>query len=464
MRHRTSRRAFVQASVGAGISCFAAPHLVVEGASPSESLNLGIIGSGGRGRANLQGVLADPGVNIVALCDINDEILGQTAQWLESGESSAGKKSQEGGKKASSVAGGPARGKHKPKAYRDWRKLLEQKDVDAVIISTPDHHHALAAVAAMKAGKHVYCEKPLAHSVYEARRVRETYLSSKLATQMGTQIHADDNYRRVVELIQSGAIGPVREVHVWCGRTGLAQGTTRPEAVESCPKYIDWDLWLGPAQERPYHKSYFGGCMVWEQRWDFGNGCLGDMGSHLIDLPFWALGLRQPLSVEAEGAYQSDETYPQWLTARWEHPVTAARPGLKLCWYDGGKRPPNVAGHDLSQWDIGVLFVGDEGQLLADYGRRYLLPEEKFKNVRPPKETIPPSLGHYREWLHACRTGAPTLCNFDYSGMLVEHNLLAIAAFRVGKRLVWDAESMKAVGCPEADRYLRRTYRPGWTI
>ncbi|MCR4413460.1 MAG: Gfo/Idh/MocA family oxidoreductase [Thermoguttaceae bacterium] len=431
--NRFHRRAFLRNSAFAGIGFWTiASNTPAESRSPNEKLNIGIIGAGGRGAANASGVATE---NIVALCDTNDQNLGKAAERF-------------------------------PKAsrYQDWRKLLEQKNVDAVVISTPDHHHALAGVAAMKLGKHVYCEKPLAHSVHEARRMRETYLEKKVATQMGTQIHAENNYRRVVELIQSGAIGPVREVHVWCTRVGFAPGTTRPKDTPPCPPHLHWDLWLGPAPERPYHPSYLGGCTVWEQWWDFGNGCLGDMGSHLIDLPFWALKLRQPLSAEAEGSHHSDECYPQWLIARWEHPATDDHPALRLTWYDGGKKPPSPSGFDLKGWGIGVLFVGDKGQLVADYGRLHLLPAEKFKDFQPPPQTIPPSLGHYKEWLHGCKTGAPTLCNFDYSGTLIEHNLLGTVAFRVGKKIQWDASAMKAVGCPEADRFIRREYRKGWEI
>lgn len=456
MSQRTSRRQFLKgtalAGAGFGVASTAsaaeekkrrkkkdtasAPKKEVP---PSEKLNIGVIGAGGRGRADTEGVLGDPGVNIVAICDINDNVLNDTGKWLES------------------------RG-HKPKTYTDWRKLLEQKDIDAVIVGTPDHHHALASVAAMKRGKHVYCEKPLAHSVHEARVVRETYNKAKVATQMGTQIHAEENYRRVVELVQSGAIGAVKEVHVWCDRVGFNPGTTRPTETPEVPKHLNWDLWLGPAPERPYHPSYFGGCTVWEQWWDFGNGCLGDMGSHLIDLPFWALKLRQPTSVEAQGANRSDETYPQWFIARWEHPATNERPGLTLTWYDGKKFPPSPPGIDLTKWGIGVLFIGEKGQLVADYGRKVLLPEDKYKDFKAPEPTIPKSLGHYNEWLQACKTGAPTLCNFDYSGMLIEHNLLAAVAWRVGKKLTWEPETMKAVGCPEADPFIRRQYRPGWEI
>ena len=310
MNIRATRRQFLKNSTFAGIGFWiVAQDAPAQSRSPNEKLNIGIIGAGGRGRDNTGGV---QGENIVALCDVNQKALDAAAARFPSA-----------------------------KKYSDWRKALDQKDIDAVVVSTPDHHHALASVAAMKRGKHVYCEKPVAHSVYEARAVRQTRNKMKVATQMGTQIHADENYRRVVELIQSGAIGPVREAHVWCDRKGYPAGTTRPKDQPPVPNGIDWDVWLGPAPNRPYHPSYFGGCMVWEQWWDFGNGCIGDMGSHLIDLPFWALKLRQPLSVEAEGAFRSDEIYPQWLVVRWEHPATKDHPALALTWHDGGKKPPS---------------------------------------------------------------------------------------------------------------------------
>jgi len=434
MKRITNRREFLKSSALTGVG------LVVTGAgaasagekkaAPSDKLNMAIVGVGGRGGANMGGVRSE---NIAALCDVDDRHLANAARRFP-----------------------------KAKTYNDWRKMLEQKDIDAVVCSTTDHTHALISVAAMKLGKHVYCEKPLAHSVHEARVMRETYLKSNVATQMGTQIHASNNYRRVVELIQSGAIGPVREAHVWCDRRGSCP--ERPKGSQPVPKYLHWDLWLGPAPFRPYHRAFMPGCVTWEQRWDFGNGCIGDMGSHLIDLPFWALKLRHPTAAEAEGEPRSDESYPRWLIARWEHPAIAGRPAVKLAWYDSGKRPKYPPGYNLRAWGIGVMFVGDKGILAADYGRRVLLPQADFKDFKPPKPSIPASKGHYREWLLGCKTGSPTLCNFDYSGLLIENNLLGTVAFRVGKKLEWDAKNLKAKNCPEAARFIRRKYRAGWSL
>jgi predicted dehydrogenase len=404
--------------------------------SPNEKLNIAIIGAANRGAANTDGVRAE---NIVALCDVDERHLGQ--------------------------AGGRF-----PKAARfnDFRKMLDEvKEIEAVVVSTADHCHAPASIRAMRLGKHVYSEKPLGHTVQEARWMRETYRKAKVATQMGTQIHATDNYRRVVELVQAGAIGPVREAHVWCDRVGPGGGRPTPE--QTVPAYLHWDLWLGPAPERPYANGYHPGNLVWNRFWDFGNGTMGDMGSHLIDLPFWALNLKQPKSVEATGlpSPYNPETCPVWLIAKWEHEKRGAGPheqAIELTWYDGKKRPPTPDGIDLSKWGIGVIFKGDDGILVADYDKHVLLPEEKFKEYRRPAQSIAPSLGHHQEWIQAAKTGSATLCNFEYSGALIEHNLLATVAYRVGKKLDWDAENLKATNAPEADRFIRKTYRKGWEI
>jgi len=434
MTRHSNRREFLKRSalVGAGFSIVGAA-AVGHGGSPNEKLNIGIVGVHSRGAANMASVASE---HIGALCDVDQSYLAEAAK------------------------------KHpKAKTYVDWRKMVDQKDLDAVVVSTTEHTHALASVAAMKRGKHVYCEKPLAHSVYEARVMRETYKKTKVATQMGTQIHASDNYRRVVELIQSGAIGPVREAHVWVDQA-IEGPRSRPQESMPVPKSLNWDLWLGPAPWRPYHSCYFKDrSMSWQNWWDFGNGALGDMGSHTIDLPFWALELKYPTTVEAEGPGPvRPETYPDHLTVRWQHPARGKRPPLKLTWYDGHQRPKSPEGVDLWKWHLGMMFVGDKGVLVADYGKRLLLPEADFRHFEAPKPWIAPSRGHHEEWIHACKTGAPTLCNFEYSGTLIEHDLLGTVAFRAGKKLEWDPVNLRASNCPEADRFLRREYRKGWTL
>lgn len=343
---------------------------------------------------------------------------------------------------------------------------MDDKTIDAVVISTTSHTHTPAAVAAMKRGMHVYCEKPLAHTVEEARLMRDTYAKCKVATQMGTQIHATDNYRRVVELVQGGAIGKVTHAHVWCGRTISAVNPNAP--VQAVPSHIDWDLWLGPASERPFHAGILPGNLTWNRWWDFGNGVLGDMGSHLIDLPYWALELKNPTAVKAEGPEVSEYSNPSWMIAHWDHPASVKaspyRDGVKVSWYHHNKRPKSPAGIDLSKWHIGVMFEGTEGQLVADYGKRVLLPAEKFADYKAPEPTIAKSMGHYREWTNAAKTGGETLCNFEYSGALIEHNLLGQVAYRVGKRLEWNPEKFEVTNHSDAERFIKKEYRKGWEI
>jgi predicted dehydrogenase len=430
------------------------------GQSPNNKLNLAVIGVAGRGAENLNGVKHE---NIVALCDIDENNLAAAAKQFP-----------------------------QAKTYTDWRLCLEQKDIDAVVCSTTDHTHAFINVWAMNRGKHVYCEKPLANSVHEARVVRETYLKNqgRLATQMGTQIHATDNYRRVVELVRDGVVGQVSDVRVWCSREPKG-GTYLPAAGEP-PRHLHWDLWLGPSADHPYNPGYFGGCLAWNLYWDFGSGQIGDMGSHMLDLPYWALNLRFPTSCEAQGtplnpdtcpqwleaklapgpgtatATHNPDTCPQWLEAKWEHPAAAGRGPVSVYWYDGGKKPgmPTKA-FDREELFKGILFKGDQGWLLADYDYRIIMLRGDMTQYQRPKtkDILPPSVGHHQEWLNACKNPTlPTLCNFDYSGALIEHNLLALVAYRTGKKLEWDAPRLKASNCPEADAFIQKTYRQGWVL
>jgi predicted dehydrogenase len=450
------RRTFLKrgAATGAGLVVLKSG-ILKAGQSPNEKLNIAIIGVGGRGGSNMNHVKNE---NIVALCDVNENNLAGAAKRFP-----------------------------RAKTYKDWRKCLDQKDIDAVVCSTTDHTHAFVNVWAMNRGKHVYCEKPLANSVHEARVVRETYLKNKhkLATQMGTQIHAYDNYRRMVELIRRGAIGTVKEARVWCNCRPKG-GNYLPE-VKPVPEHIHWDLWIGPSQFHPYNPGYFpGGCLGWNRFWDFGSGQIGDMGSHMIDMPYWALDLRFPTTCEASGTPVSSDTCPQWLMAEWEHPANDWRPAVKVYWYDGEKKPGMPAeAFNREKLGKGVVFKGDKGWLMVDYDWRILMPKvdsdmTHYKSPKP-EDLIPSSPGHHKEWLIGCKTGKPTLCNFDYSGALIEHNLLAFVSFRlgevrdvkkrdktekitVGKKLQWDAKNLRATNCPEANQYIRKTYRKGWVL
>jgi predicted dehydrogenase len=427
-----SRRRFLQTSA---VSLAAAPLLVADPrVPPSERLRVGIIGVAGKGESNWKEVAA-AGAEIVAGCDVDDTRTGLFRKTF-------------------------------PKAefYVDFRKLIDAKGLDAVVVSTPDHMHAPPTLMALNAGLHVFCEKPLTHTVKEARLVAETAKKKKLVTQMGTQIHAGSNYRRVVELIKGGAIGNVSEVHTWVNTTYHGNGK-RPKE-DPIPTTLNWELWQGPAPERPYSrsKSPHGSGPVdgyvsftWRGYWVYGGGALNDMACHHMDLPFWALKLKHPTKVSAEGSPPNDETCSEWTIVRYEFP------GVKLTWYDGGKQPKLLTDMKL-KWGAGNLFVGDKGMLLADYGRHLLLPEEKFKDFQRPAPTIPESIGHYKEWVEACKTSGPTTCNFDYSGALAECVMLGTVSYRSGKPFDWDPVTMKTKGAPEAEAFLTKEYRKGWEI
>ena len=448
MPKNISRRDFLKKSAVGGVllsglfsRAYGGPNAEWRKQSPNEKLNIGCIGTANRAKADIDGVKSE---NIVALCDVDERYL-ETA------------------------------GAQFPKAekYRDFRKMLERKDLDAVVVATPDHIHAPAAVMALKLGMHVYCEKPLAHSVFEARTMARVALENKRVTQMGTQIHAGKNYRRVVEIIQSGAIGKVTECLVWCPK-GWSGGRFI-KSDKPVPANLDWDLWLGPAPLRAYQPGIHPA--EWRRYWDYGNGTLGDMGCHFMDLPFWALKLRHPATIAVEGPAVNADGTGDSLSVHWTYPAREELPAVKISWFDGTAHPnlgtiPNKNGIPVTtnkdkkeqRWENGVLFIGDKGSLLADYDRYKLFPEEQFDGYTPPAPTIPDSIGHHAEWIDACKKGGSTTCNFDYSGALSEAILLGNVAYRTGKTIDWDAEQLKARGCPEADAFIQREYRKGWEL
>ena len=426
-----NRRRFLWRTSAAGAAVVASPWIIPARAdSPNEKLDVAVVGVAGRGGANLGGVR---GENVVALCDVDSNRLGAAANGI------------------------PA-----AKTFADFRRMLDamHKQIDAVVVSTPDHTHAPAGVMAMKLGKNCYSEKPMTHCVHEARVMTDVAVENRLATQLGTQIHAGDNYRRVVELIRADAIGPVDEVHVWCGAQ-YAPGD-RPTETPPVPPNLNWDLWLGPAPERPYHSCYVPG--RWRGWWDFGNGGMGDFFCHYTDLAYWALNLKYPTTVEAEGPPVHPESCPPWLIVRYEFPAREKLPAVKLTWYDGGRKPAFLEERGVPSWGSGVLFIGTKGMLLSDYGRHVLLPESQFADYQRPEPTIPASIGHHREWIEACKTGGPTTCRFAYSGPLTESALLGTVSYRVGEKFQWDAENLKAINCPKAEPLIHRAYREGWTL
>jgi len=446
LRHvRLNRRDFLRSSaLATGAVTFGAPAFL-RGQNLNNKLNIGIIGCGGRGGFAVQ---QSSGENIVALCDVAEDRLNKI-------------------------------GEKQPQArkYVDFRKLLDEaKDLDAITVATAEHTHAFATLGALQQRKHVYCEKPLSHSIQEASVIAAAAAKAKVATQMGTQIHASANYRRVVELVQTGAIGPVREAHVWVSRAwgwqtpeeakannDIVSVQERPAGSSPVPPGLHWDLFLGPAPERPFHEVYWPG-PKWYRWWDFGSGTMSDMGSHLNDLPFWALKLRDPLSIEAEGPPPHPEIAPASTLARYAYGARGDMPPVTMTWYQGTKKPVYYTEGKIPKWGMAILFVGDQGMLLSDYEKHVLLPEEKFKDFKRPDPFIPASPGHFEEWLVACKTGKPTGSNFQYAAALTLANHLGNVAYRTSQKLQWDPVALKASNVPEADRFIRKSYRQGWKL
>ncbi|MBN2315180.1 MAG: Gfo/Idh/MocA family oxidoreductase [Sedimentisphaerales bacterium] len=448
---RISRRQFMGAA--AAVAAFTyVPKRVVAGTAGNK-LNIAGIGVGGRGASDLKGVESE---NIVALCDAD---LNRAKDTI---------------KKYSSA-----------KVYRDFRKMLEKeaRNIDAVVIGAPDHIHAPAAIMAMKMGKHVYCEKPMAHTIYEARRMTEVAKETGVVTQMGNQGHAGDGLRLYKEYIQDGAIGEIKEVHVWSDRAGTAerpwwpQGIGRPKGSIPVPETLDWDLWLGPARWRPYAKfpNGRGGeatyCPFnWRGWWDFGCGAIGDMAVHNADPAFFALDLDAPTAVEAETSGVNDETLPIWNIIRFEFPAKGNRPAIKMTWYDGGKLPPRPRDLDegLKLGGNGILFVGEKSSLMGGghAGTPRIIPEAKRKEYGRPPKTLPRSPGHHQEWIDACKAGKPedAKSGFWYAGPFVEALLVGNLAVRLQQRVEWDSKTMRSPNCPEADNYITKFYRVGWSV
>ena len=447
----SSRRGFL---TNAAAFTAAAAMPKISFASPNDRLKVAFIGTGGRGGSNLQSVAKTQTIDVVGLCDVDSRFL-----------TSAGDKFP------------------KAQKFEDFRKLYDTigDQIDAVVVSTPEHTHAYAAMPALQLGKHVYCEKPLAYNIDETRRLTEAAKQAGVATQMGTQIHASKNYHRVVELIQSNAIGDVTEVHVWVSRAwglqsaeaakknrDISSASKKPEEAIDPPDYLNWDLWLGPAPYRPFHQVYFPG-PKWYRWWDFGNGTMSDLGSHWNDLPFWALRLNAPLTVEASGPPPHPEIAPASMTAVYEYgardiPNIGKLPPVTMTWYQGTHKPEIWKSGDIPQWGSCVLFVGSKGMLLADYRKHQLLPEAEFEDFTPPEPFLPAPQGHHQQWLDACRGEAVTESPFSYAGPLTEANHLGNVAYRLGKKVVWDAESMQCVGSPEAQPLLKREPRSGWSL
>jgi predicted dehydrogenase len=356
-----------------------------------------------------------------------------------------------------------------PRAARfvDYRKMLDKmhKQIDAVVVATPDHNHAPASMLALKHGKHCYTEKPLTHSVHEARALAAEAARQKVTTQMGNQGHAGEGYRLLCEWIWDGAIGAVREAHAWTDRPAgwWPQGVPRPKA-EPVPKGLHWDLWLGPAPQRPFAPGYHP--FNWRGWFDFGTGALGDMGCHIMDGAFWALKLRNPTSVTVKSSGHNNDSYPAWSVTTYRFPARGDMAPCTFTWHDAKRRPPQKLIGTRKYPSNGSLFVGDKGTILiAHGGGPRLIPDELMKDYKRPGKSIPRSNGgHWAEWIRACKGGRPAMSNFGYSGPLTEMVLLGSLAQRMDRTIEWDAKAMRVTNIPEANRHVRRQYRAGWTL
>ena len=439
MTRRITRRKMLTGTASAAATAWLSRGVTTlsAGPGPSEKLNIAFIGSGGQAAFSLENLV---GHNIVALCDVDER-----------------------------RAAGAFEKYPKAKRFRDYRQMLDREDrqIDAVVVATPDHTHAPAAIRAMQLGKHVYCEKPLTWCIDESRSMAAAATRNKVATQMGTQGMAMDGARTGIEVLRDGAIGAVREIHVWTDRAQgwWPQGVDRPKETPPTPSGLDWDLWLGVAKPRPYHPDY--APFKWRGRLDFGTGSIGDMGIHNAAMAWVGLDLGLPRSVEVVATSGVNrETFPAWSILRLEFPARGPLPPATMHWYDGGKKPSAelIGGGQVAK--NGAILVGDQGTMYSIEwtGANWrLLPDETFRDYRPPEPSVARSSGHHAEWITACQGGPPAFCNFvAFGAPLTEVMLLGNLAIRTGQKIEWDAQAMRATGCPEADAFIQREYRKGW--
>jgi predicted dehydrogenase len=453
-----TRREFLGTSALATAAFTIVPRHVLGGPGyvpPSDKLNIACIGVGGQGRSDVFNVSTE---NIVALCDVDDEKIAGTLR------------------RAAEDATNPAYADMLARAtkYRDFRVMLKtETGIDALTVTTPDHNHAVIAMTAMQMGKHVFCQKPLTHTVHEARALAKAAKEKNLVTQMGNQGHASEEARLINEWIAAGAIGDVTEVHCWTNRPIWPQGIKHPQEIPSVPSTMNWDVWIGPAPFRPYHPAF--APFSWRGWCDFGTGALGDMGAHIIDHPYWALNLGLPETVQASSTAFNGESYPVASVVRFHFAARGKMPPVDLTWYDGGlmpRRPEDLEeGRIMGDQDGGVLYVGTKGKLMHGcYGKSpRLIPETKMKAFKFPAKTIPRSPGIHAEWIAAIKSGngAQTTSNFEYAAKLTETMLLGNIAVRMASKnviLKYDGEKMSFPNVPEADQYLTKEYRPGWSL
>ncbi|MCF7974920.1 MAG: Gfo/Idh/MocA family oxidoreductase [Phycisphaerae bacterium] len=461
----TTRRKFLGGIVaGAGFAIV--PRHVLGGqgyVTPSDRITLGLIGLGGQGHVNLFNFLKMNDVQVSAVCDVNREGGGYISwEWMQGTGRKVGGREPARRLVDEQYAQQRGTGTYRGcRAYADYRELLAKEDVDAVMVATPDHTHAMIVMAALKQGKHVYCEKPLAYTVHEARTLAEAARQAKVATQLGNHGQATEKARLTQEIILDGAIGHVREVHIDQGRRFWDPPTWggRPPEAPPLPEGLDWDAWLGPAPARPFHPAYHP--WRWRDWRDFGTSPLGDMGCHVLSTAFKALKLRHPSSVEATCTEIGPEIYPRSFKVSYEFPARGDMPPVTLVWYDEGYTPPRPKALEPGRRLMSPIYIGDGGTLIDDL----LIPESRRKAYGKAPRVLPRSPGQYREWIDACRGGAPAGSDFvNHSGLLTETPLLGNIAIRTGKKLQWDGPNLRFTNDDTSNQYLHRTYREGWSL
>jgi predicted dehydrogenase len=442
-----NRRKFLKATALAAAAPLVVTQFKLFGAdAPSNKLNLALIGTWGRGEAHFDALSTQ---NVVALCDVNEEHLAFGQKRFPNA-----------------------------KTYFDWRKLLDDHQalgLDGVVICTLDHTHAFISNWALNRGLHVYCEKPMANTVEEARTVRANYLKNKnkLATQVGTQRHEFQNFNRLRELIRDGAIGELSLAYAWGNRQLRRPGYLPADG--NPPSTLHYDLWLGPAPFHPYNPGYFSGgpgmnCLQWNMYWDFGNGQVGDMGSHTMDLVWNVVDATLPTTAEAKGEEFNPEVSPVTLETHFEHPANDWRGPIHVGWYQGGAMPHSPKEYiDLNKIDHGAMFKGTKGFVVADFTSRIIVPfgdeaDLTYYKPRTKNEVLPPLGGFQKEWFDACKGKLKTSCDFEYSGHMIEQMLLGLVAYRVGKKIEYDGAAGQVTNAPEANAYLSHQYREGWTL
>ncbi|MFO0909683.1 MAG: Gfo/Idh/MocA family oxidoreductase [Isosphaeraceae bacterium] len=458
-----TRRAFLGSTAAAAGFTIVRPHVLggPRHVAPSDTVNIALVGAGGQGRSNLRELFKLDDARVVAVAD--------PAESWDLG--SFYYKGDAGRKPVCAEITRHYAGKSldvKPAEYADFREMLDkEKNLDAVLCATPDHLHAYVSIRTMKAGKAIYCEKPLTHNVAEARRVAEVARETKVATQMGNQLHATPGLRQTVEWLRAGVVGPIKEVHAWVGASRWNPTLRgKPTENETKPTGLNWDLWIGPREPRPFHHAY--APVAWRDFWAFGSGGLGDFGCHDLDSTVWALDLENPLRIEASPAgYTDADITPYGSIVHYRFPARGEQPPLALTWYDGGLRPalPDALPFGLTLPGRGALFVGEKGVLLSQTGATpRIFPAERASGFTPPAPSLPRSKGHHREWLDAIKGGPPAASNFAYGARLSEIALLGVLALRTGRTIDWDHVNLKARGFPDADAAIHETYRSGWEL